>query len=109
MTEVISVAPGKFKNVGNHRCQCCEMNPDNDMELVAVWDDPHISHAYNLWQCHYCGAICKENVWKNLGETWLIDRASVDDCANIAERFEERADLSADPKTIGYLSPAQYE
>ena len=63
------------------KCEFCKMNPDHDMEGVASYDnpcpsegdiDPKNIYAYNVHQCHYCGALCKEDVWHNKGRTWLL-------------------------------------
>ena len=42
------------------------------MKGVCVWDNPDEGHAYNLYQCQTCGAICKEDVWDDKGETWVL-------------------------------------
>jgi hypothetical protein len=66
----------KAKNL-RPKCKFCNMNPDQPMIGVASFDDPHPSpadkhlYAYNLFQCQYCGAICKQDVWHNAGETWI--------------------------------------
>jgi len=58
------------------KCKQCDLNSDNHMELVATYDDPqppgggHV-YAYNVFQCRYCGALCKQNVWHDAGETWI--------------------------------------
>jgi hypothetical protein len=53
------------------KCKFCTDNPDHPMKIVAGYDDPHRGCAYNLWQCEYCGAICKQSIWENPGLTWL--------------------------------------
>lgn len=49
--------------------QCRECN--HKMTGVGVHDDPNSGFAYNLYQCDYCGCICKDNVWNNPGELWI--------------------------------------
>ena len=50
------------------------------MSFVSVFDTGSSgidgkSFAYNLYQCDYCGMVCRENVWDNQGKVWIpVDR-----------------------------------
>jgi hypothetical protein len=42
---------------------CCGV----EMEVVFIWDDPHVGYAFNLYACNDCGRLIKEQVWNNSG------------------------------------------
>ncbi len=41
------------------------------MSTAKVFDDPELGVAFNLKMCDGCGTICKEDVWKGKGQTWI--------------------------------------
>jgi len=43
-----------------------------EMDLIDVMDDPEMGYAYNLFKCINCLVICKNNVWKNPGNLWIM-------------------------------------
>jgi len=43
----------------------------------CVYDDPQTGYAYNLMQCNDCGMLCKEDVWKNKGLTWISEDGKI--------------------------------
>lgn len=30
------------------------------------------NYAFNLYLCYRCGSICKDNVWDNPGQIWVL-------------------------------------
>jgi hypothetical protein len=56
-------------------CQICSANRDRPLDLVA-WYTKN-DYAYNLYQCRYCGAICKQDVKKSKGELWVTVKNAV--------------------------------
>lgn len=50
------------------KCLICK---EEGMEGITGYDNPNSGYAFNLSMCNGCGAICKEDVWNNKGETWI--------------------------------------
>ncbi len=63
------------------QCRCagddCTASDAPEMTNVCCFDvgssvnDVGQSFAYNLYVCHDCGSIAKEDVWSRPGITWL--------------------------------------
>jgi len=62
---------------------CCH----SSMNVVAVWDDPDIGVAFNIYVCGRCGALAREDVWQGAGVRWL--RSETDDPARFSARRNE--------------------
>ena len=47
-------------------CKC-----GSEMELSFCHDTENGLYAFNLFTCDNCGTICKVDVWKDKGKTWI--------------------------------------
>jgi hypothetical protein len=55
----------------------CRECHNGEMEALAAYDDTRTVRAYNLYQCRYCGALCRHDVWKEAGQLWIkLDRST---------------------------------
>jgi streptogramin lyase len=55
---------------------CKQCKSDSDWEGAGVHDNPRTGFAFNLYLCG-CGAILKQNVWKDSGNTWILENGEV--------------------------------
>ena len=47
------------------------------MRLKFVSDNPTMGIAYNVYSCDDCLTICREDVWKNAGKTWITGDGTI--------------------------------
>lgn len=47
------------------------------MGLEFVSDSPTMGIAYNVYSCKSCLTICREDVWKNAGKTWITGDGTI--------------------------------
>lgn len=55
------------------KCAKCGGN----MGLEFVSDNPTMGIAYNVYSCDDCLTICREDVWKNAGKTWITGDGTI--------------------------------
>lgn len=62
-----SVPPATPAQANNPKCKC-----GAHMNGMWVWDDDQVTdHAFNVFNCDYCGRILKIMVTDNDRQTWL--------------------------------------
>lgn len=58
-------------------CTHCKDHPGK-MTLISCWDDAQqTDHAYNLYQCKWCGNLVYDSIWEDKCRLWIFKDGSV--------------------------------
>lgn len=89
--------------MSHKRCHFCQ----EAIQLIHCYDSPQDGIAFNIYACDGCGAICKNNVWKNKGDEWIAGDRKIGACGN-CKYFGEELSVLVEGKVKSEMMPTGF-